>query len=327
MLSSLNAFGGLSAANLLLLFSTNSSSASSSATSANDAKSASTHANNSADAIKTILAQAQSAASNPANAIKAILAQAQIDQAQTATLGGASATTSSNALVSASATISSPNSIQQIAEQIQTETSGGQSTSVIAALATSAVKTAGSSTLASASAIVSQDFVRLNQAETETSAGSTISTHSEAVQMLGVSSLTSGVSVSLTATSDATSGAIVDNFELALSVGSQSVAVRFSVAGLGQVEGAPGGGSAISVGQGPLMDFFQLDMASDGYAGGVAFNIEGLDATQAQQVAAAFEAATFAPSNIGTAINTGGRYTEDYAPGVSVVVQEATGYQ
>jgi hypothetical protein len=133
--------------------------------------------------------------------------------------------------------------------------------------------------------------------------------------------------VSLSSTSDATSGAIVDNFQLALSVGGQSVAVKFSVAGLGQVETVPGGGADISAGQGQLADFFQLNIAAGGHAGGVAFNIDGLDAAQAQQVAAAFEAATSAPSNIGTAINTGSRYTGDYGPGVSVIFQEATGYQ
>jgi hypothetical protein len=129
--------------------------------------------------------------------------------------------------------------------------------------------------------------------------------------------------VSSASTSDATGGA-VDNFQIALSVGGEAVDVGFSVAGLGQVQ--VGRGGDISVGQGELQDFFQLDISSDGYSAGVALNIGGLNAAQAQQVAAAFEQATSAPSAVGTALNTGSHYTGNYG-GVSVIVQEVTGYQ
>ena len=84
-------------------------------------------------------------------------------------------------------------------------------------------------------------------------------------------------------------GGAVDNFQIALSVGGEAVDVGFSVAGLGQVQ--VGRGGDISVGQGELQDFFQLDISSDGYSAGVALNIGGLNAAQAQQVAAAFEQA------------------------------------
>jgi hypothetical protein len=113
MLSSLNAFGGLSAANLLTLLGANSSS--SSATFAR-AQSAPTGVS-------------ASGASNAAKAIKAILAQAQIEQSQTATLGGGSASSTtveaaysvsmagSGSPIGASATIWSPGAVQSIASE------------------------------------------------------------------------------------------------------------------------------------------------------------------------------------------------------------------
>ena len=76
MLSSLNAFGGLSATELLTLFGANSSSASSA--SASKAQSVSTGVSG-------------SSANDPAKTIQAILAQAQIAQAQTAISGAQSA--------------------------------------------------------------------------------------------------------------------------------------------------------------------------------------------------------------------------------------------
>ena len=79
MLSSLNAFSGLSAANILVLFGTNSSPSSSSSASASVAQSTSTTASG-------------IAISDPTTTIKALLAQAQIGQAQSATLGGGSTT-------------------------------------------------------------------------------------------------------------------------------------------------------------------------------------------------------------------------------------------
>jgi hypothetical protein len=140
MLSALNAYGGLSAAELLTLFGVKSSS-SSSAKSETTAQLASS-ANNPTNAIQAILAQAQSGANNPANAIQAILAQARIAQAQAATSGDGSAsvatvaaayaaqTGSSGSPLSAGATIFSSDA--QIAVQAQTEPSGeGSPTSVL----------------------------------------------------------------------------------------------------------------------------------------------------------------------------------------------------
>jgi hypothetical protein len=111
MLSSLNAFSGLSAANLLTLLGANSSSSSSS-TSTSAVRVASTGVS-------------VSGAGDPAKAIKAILAQAQMgtpgggsvstftaEAAYSAQMGG------SSSLFSASVTISSPGALQQIADAV-----------------------------------------------------------------------------------------------------------------------------------------------------------------------------------------------------------------
>lgn len=118
MLSSLNAFGGLSAADVLTLFGANStSSSSSSAASASTVSSAATSI-------------AASSANGAENAIQAILAQAQIDRAQMETSLGESASlftaqaayadqaNGSGSLMSASVTISTPGALQQITDAV-----------------------------------------------------------------------------------------------------------------------------------------------------------------------------------------------------------------
>jgi hypothetical protein len=115
MLSSLGSFSGLSAANLLTLLGANSSSSSPSSTSTSAAQSAPTGAS-------------PSSANDPANAIKAILAQAQIGQAQAGTSGGGWTISAaaeayaqmggSSSLVSANVTISSPGAAKQIADAV-----------------------------------------------------------------------------------------------------------------------------------------------------------------------------------------------------------------
>ncbi len=116
MLSSLNAFGGLSAAELLTLFGVKSSSSSSSATSTSAPQSASTGVSG-------------STANDPANAIQAILAQAQIDKAQTATSGGGSAisATAQAEYAAKTAAASAASVIEQAALAAQTETAAGAS--------------------------------------------------------------------------------------------------------------------------------------------------------------------------------------------------------
>jgi hypothetical protein len=312
MLSSLNVFGGLSAANLLTLLGANSSNTSSNAAAAGASRSASA-------SVST------SSANDPAQAIKAILAQAQIEQAQ-----AAPSAAGSTSLVTAAAAYSAQTggSSFQTADSAAILSAAGAVTS-ISADASYSVQSGGSSAATGEGVTISPEVVRVDQAQTETSAGGpTISAASETVQMPGISSLTSASAISTPPASgvDVTSGSNADNFQLALSVGGESIAISFNVEGLGLVQPVLGG-SDYSVGQGPLADFFQMDISSGGQSASVAFNIDGLDATQAQQVAAAFEQTTSAPSSIGTAVNTGGRYDENYAPGVSVIFQEITGYQ
>ncbi len=116
MFSSLNAFGGLSATDIQLLFGSNSPSSSSSSQISAAPPPASTGIDS-------------SGANNPANAIQAILAQAEIADGQMATsTGWASVFTAqaayeeqagdSSSLVSASVTISSPDAVQQITDAI-----------------------------------------------------------------------------------------------------------------------------------------------------------------------------------------------------------------
>lgn len=118
MLSGLNAFGGLSAADVLMLFGANSASSSSlSAPAASTAPVASTGI-------------AASSADGAENAIQAILAQAQMDHAQLEASLGQSAslvtvqaayaeqTGGSGSLTSASVTISTPGALQQIADAV-----------------------------------------------------------------------------------------------------------------------------------------------------------------------------------------------------------------
>lgn len=131
MLSSVNAFGGLSSAELMTLFGAKSSSSSSISTS------------NTTDQPAVTGASASSA-NNPANAIQTILAQAQIEEGQieqalTATSGTGSAT---------SATVAA-------AYAAQTEISGGGSITTVAAEVGDAPQISSSSSLASASTMLS----------------------------------------------------------------------------------------------------------------------------------------------------------------------------
>lgn len=116
MLSSVNAFGGLSSAELLTLFGASSSSSSESKA-ANTAQSLS-------------LGVSGSSVNDPADAIKAILAQAEVAHAQleislgdsgsviTAQAAYEEQTNGSNSLMSASVTISSSGAAQQIANAV-----------------------------------------------------------------------------------------------------------------------------------------------------------------------------------------------------------------
>ena len=116
MVSTVSSFGGLSAADVQMLFGASSSSSSSSATSASAVQSAPTSVS-------------AAGANDPANAIKAILARAQIEQAQAESSRGGSAVSvtaelayavqmgGSDFQMSANATFSSPDAVQSIASE------------------------------------------------------------------------------------------------------------------------------------------------------------------------------------------------------------------
>ncbi|TAL82150.1 MAG: hypothetical protein EPN75_02855 [Beijerinckiaceae bacterium] len=295
MLSSVNLFGGLSSVELLTLFGAKSSSPSS--TSASTTQSASGGVSG-------------ASTNNPANAIQTILAQAQIEHAQTITSWGLinSVTTERiNVIQPSGPTISSllaqAQAEQTQAEQTLTNSWGGSASTAYAAQAPE-----GSIT----------SFSEESDGVTEsTSWAGQESWASTAASM-------SATSVSLAPAPDAISGSSlnqtgpVDNFQFAATADNQTFAFGFTLEGLSQVEHEPDS-NEYSVGSGTLTDFFQINLSVDGYGGGLSFNIGGLDAEQAQQVAAAFDEATSAPNNVETAINTGVQYTETYIP--------STGYQ
>jgi hypothetical protein len=108
MLTALNAYGGLSAAELLKLFAANSSSSSSTSTSTSQSVSAGVSA---------------SSANDPANMIKSILAQAQIEQGQSKSSAGRSAN-SANAqaayVAQTSEGLSATSTIEEAASDVQT---------------------------------------------------------------------------------------------------------------------------------------------------------------------------------------------------------------
>jgi hypothetical protein len=257
MLSSVNSFGGLSAAELLTLFGANSSS--------NPSSSSNSTSTSTAQPESTGISG--SSANAPANAIQAILAQAQITQ---------------------------------------TETSDGESVTSTTAQAAYAVQMGGSSSLLGAGVTMSTQYTS---------------------QWDGVSYSTSDsvTSVSSASTSDATpnpQAEQADYFQLAITIGNDTIAVGFTVDGLGQAGTAPLG-LGYSVGQGNLADNLGMQVSADGQDIGIYFNVTGLDAAQAQKVAAAFEEATSAPNNGGTS----GSYNEDYGPNFSAEYSVTVGYQ
>lgn len=74
----------------------------------------------------------------------------------------------------------------------------------------------------------------------------------------------------------------------------------------------------IDVGQGNLADFFQINASANGQGAGIAFNLVGLDAEEAQQAVASFKEAVSGSSETGSASPWGFRDNVEYAPGFSV---------
>lgn len=293
MLGSVNAFGGLSAADILKLFGANSSSSSSNSMSASAGQSASTG----------VFA---SDVNDPTKAIKAILAQAKIDQAGTQSPAGGSAGDAAAEAGYAAQLGGSSTVLRAIAAAVA-------SSSEVVETEQAWMDTSGGGLAISVNAAAGEAAGQVNGASYQT----------------GVSA----ASVSVTSTADATSdlGANpqaeqVDMFQATVAVGDHSVAVGFAVKGLGKVELDPSV-AGFSVGQGTLAGFFQLGVSVDGEHVALGFNVGGLDAVQAQQLGAAFEQATSAPDQSGIAGDAAQQYTENFGSGFSATFDVIIGYQ
>lgn len=265
MLSSVNAFGGLSSAELLTLFGAISSSSSSSETSNSTASSTSTGISG-------------SSANDPVNAIQAILAQAQME-----TSAGGSASISTVAAAYA----------------VQTESSGGVLATSVTDEAAYTIQRGNSKALVGASETMSSQYTG---------------------QVDGIS-----YSTSYGVTSVSTASGLVDYFQMALTIGNDSLAVGFTVDGLGQVGALPSnvGGAGVSVGHGSQGELLQITAGVEGqdFGVGIDFTVGGLDAAQKQQVAAAFEEAMSSP-NLG--LNS--PYEENFGSGFSATIVATGAY-
>lgn len=277
MLSSLNSYHGLSVADVLKLFGAKPSSSPSGSTPASAAQSASA-------------AVSATSANDPANTIKAILAQAQITQVRTNIPEGGSATSIAVTRAYAAAT----------------ETSGGESSSVVVE------KTAYA--------------VRLGSANPFPDAGVTKGVRGTG-QALGVDysigySLTTAPS---TSSADEKAGR-TDYFEINFTLGDDSIAIGFTVDGLGEATANEGywGYSFGPRGQDAVL---QMGVAADG--GNVSFdlNLTGLDAAQAHRGQAAFKAATSSPDETGLQYEGSGfQFDRNFAPGFDADLSAWGGY-
>ncbi len=249
MISSLNSFGGLSAADVLLLFGANSSSlsSSSSSTSASAAQSASTG----------VFA---SNANDPASAIKAILAEAQIG------------------------------------------TSGGGSASIATAEAAYAGQTVGSN---SSPTSRSPDTASADSPNTVQLGSSDPSVSSSADDIFSASygdagslgGLVSSARGSVTSVSSA-SGTI-DEFQFDFSLGNQSLSVNLAVAGIGPLT-ATDSPTGFVAGDGDYSVTLEAGLNNNEVGMNSQSTIYGLNYTQAQQLAKAFQTVTSLPGETTT---------------------------
>ena len=276
MLTSLNAFGGLSAADLLRLLGANSPS------------SASSPSAKSSSAAQSTTASAR-ASSDPFKTIKDILAGAQMEQrSPTPSAGGsvsevlvaaayAEQTGSGYALAFGGAKNSGVwgGSERTFAAQLQTGTPGGDS----------AVELAGVS-------FQSSSFYNGGGVSSDS-----VSFHSS-VLAASVTTLSASQAAGGAPSSPAT--ARTDVFSLSNSVGAQSVATTFAVGGLGQPQAVSSldwtsGNAVCSVGQGGLMETFSIAIQNGDSTQSTSLTIGGLNMAQAQQLQASFENAAPAP--------------------------------
>ncbi len=280
MLSTLNAFGGSSAFELLTLFRATSlsSASSSSAPSASSAQSAS----------KAISA---AEANDPIGAIKGILAGAQMEQRLPAASAGESA--SSAVVEAAYAAQTGSGYTLSFAGANDSSVWGGSEQSFV-------VETAAETpTGESAIAIAGVAFQASSFYGGDGNGSDSISFHSSVI----AASLTT-VSISQTANGATSSlvAAQMDAFYLSDSVGAQSAAIGFGVGGLGQPVAAPSrdwtdANAVVSVGQGDVTETFSIGVQNGDAASTTSLTIVGLNMAQAQHLEASFENATPTSAN------------------------------
>lgn len=329
MLSLVNAFGGLSSAELMTLFGGKSSSSISTSKTPDQSASPGVSGANT---------------NNPANAIQTILAQAQIDKAD---IEQALTPPSSPSPIAASTAQSAPTGASAAndtteATSAQTATSGAGSAHSAAAQTASrgsTSETTDQSESASISgstannpantirAIVAQTQIDTSQA---TAPGSFVSTTVEYASDSYAEDFQPQTTMSFTSETNA-QGEQVDSFEFGLTFGGRAVTVAFSIEGLNLSVNSPVqvavGAMALGNPIGNLGDSFHIGIPAGSEAANAEFNIYGLDATQAQQLSAAFEEATLAPDDPEKTPSGADLYYENSGIGFSAQFNVATGFK
>jgi hypothetical protein len=255
MLPSLNTFGGLSSAEILILFGSNSPSSSSNATHSSTTQSAQTGVD-------------ASGANNPANAIQAILAQADMAHAQleTSLADSGSILKAQAAYADQMAIAGSPVNLGDTNSESFVSQSNAYSLTN-SSLGVSAINTS-QETVYSDQTISTSSSVGVSPVGSSPAAGS------------ASSALNFQLSASITEQSDDQSAAL-------------SIDLGFSVQGLGDLTATNTGGEVIQAhapdAQHAWSDEFQLNIDLNGQATYLTLNVEGLDQSQAQNVLTAFQ--------------------------------------
>jgi hypothetical protein len=255
------------------------------------------------------------------------LAQAQIDKvqtAQTALIGATAmgATTSETSTIQQLGPNTAIGAINTLLEQAQAEQTQSEQTIEASELPIASATTSFSGQTSGGS---------VTSYSNETSGYSEYPGQYEQEEWSHISGSFSATSVSLASTSDTTGGSSsvsgsedTDEFQFSVAVDNQSFSFGFAANGLGQV--APTEGDGFSAGQGSLTDdFVAFVTAADGGSALLEFNVTGLNATQAQQVAADFQEVTSAPESKGTALNAENQYTVNYGSGASIAFTDIIG--
>ena len=293
---SINAYGGLSASQLLALFKTNSSSAAS----------ASSNATSTDSASSSPTGAVASNGNDPTSAIKAILAEAQITHVSAS--GGWTVAQAETAYADQTQTSGMVPSTDDL-------TSGTinflSESDAYASLNTST----GQAGYAGSQHFGYQDF-------TLDKSSSVVATTSGSPPDMTSAQASSPNSGAISTGADAANPASsADYIQLSASMGFQSaneslglkLSLGFSVAGLGALTALPDSNvlqaHAVDADH-DYTDFFQINEVLNGEMNGVNVNIQGLDATQAQDIVTAFQKAA---ADDGIAQNTGQGYNSNFS--------------